>query len=231
MHRGNNRRRLFSYPKDYLKLLRYLVDALEKADSAIRVHAFAVMSNHLHLIVTPDNKLALANFVKSFAQRYTGHRNRERGGSGKLFEARFVSKPILDDTYLAVCHGYVELNPVRAGIVDAAGEYRWSSYRYWARSSAASPLMRELLTPSPWHLSLGSTGRDRAAGFERWVEACRIFGRKPEDVAEWDKVEAYSASYTRRLERPDGSSAREATADYLFRSRGQRPSNNRRLAE
>lgn len=219
MHRGNNRRRLFSYPRDFRKLLRYLVDALEKVDFAVQVHALALMANHLHLILTPRDRVALSLFVKSFAQRYTSHRNRERDGSGKLFEARFEAKPILDDVYLSICHGYLELNPVRAGVVEAAGEYRWSSYRYWAGMQGTEPLLRELLTPSPWHLALATTEPDRALRFGRWVEACRIFDKKPDDVPKWDKVEAYSAPYTRRLERPDGKSARETSAAYQIRNR------------
>ena len=231
MHRGNNRRRLFSFPRDYRKILWYLVDALERVDCAVKVHAVALMANHLHLIVTPQTKFALSEYVKSFAQRYTNHRNREKDGTGKLFEARFESKPILDDEYLSVCHAYLELNPVRAGIVDSPADYRWSGYRYWTRDAGCEPLLRELLSPSPWYLSLGSNSDERATRYARWVEACRIFDRKPENVADWEVVEAYSAPYTRRLRRPDGSSAREPSTVYRIVDTPHTPSDFKDVAK
>ncbi len=221
MHRGNNRRRLFSYSTDYRTVLRYILDALSRVDFAVRVHAIALMANHLHLIVTPETEPALSEFVKSFAQRYTNYRNRAKDGSGKLFEERFKSKAILDDVYLATCHGYLELNPVRAHIVDAPDTYRWTSYRHLARTGTSEPLFDDLITPSAWYLDLGSNAQARASEFARWVEAWHIFGSAPKDVERWRQVESYSDPYTRRLERPDRSRARESRPKYQTARLGQ----------
>src|SRR5205814_1137098 len=84
VHRGNNRRRLFSYPVERSSFLRFVTAAAE--DTGCVVHAFCLLDNHVHLIVTPPSQLALSGFVKRWAERFALRRNRQRGGSGKLVE-------------------------------------------------------------------------------------------------------------------------------------------------
>src|SRR5688572_2568212 len=192
--RGNNRRRLFSYPLECRRLLALIAVAARQFGCA--VHAYCVMTNHLHLVLTPHSAEALAKFVQRFAQRYAQMRNRARGGSGKLFEQRFSSKPIKSDGQLAANIVYVELNPVKAGMVRAPAEYRWSSYR--AHAGLPDPYTpRDLLTPSTWYLSLGS---DAATRQRTYAELVAAIVRDIEPAAEPTKKQ-------RRLLRPDGSSA------------------------
>src|SRR5581483_10875885 len=109
--RGNNRRRLFSYPTEYSRFLWDMWRAQRRAPVA--VHAIMLMKNHVHLIVTPPDADTLAGWVRGFAQRYAQLRNARRSGSGKLFEERFTRIPIRSERQLAVTMAYLDLNPVR----------------------------------------------------------------------------------------------------------------------
>jgi putative transposase len=212
--RGNNRRRLFSYPKDYLRFLALLDEARKKTGCLI--HALTLMTNHIHLVVTPPDHAKLPRFVHSFAQRYAQYRNRSRDASGKLWEERYDARPILTERQLAITMAYVELNPVRAGMVEHPGEYRWSTYALHANTpSPKRGISRSLWTPSDWYLALGATTEERARAYSTWVEACQARGEEPEAVDEIALAEALSASrYTLRLERPNRSCAREVTTTY-----------------
>jgi putative transposase len=98
-NRGNNKRRLFSYPRDYRLILWIIERAFDKV-SFVMVNALVLMANHFHLILVPSSKEALSSFMKSFAQRYATYRNRDRKASGKLFEERYETTcgPRFDDT-------------------------------------------------------------------------------------------------------------------------------------
>ena len=109
--RGNNRRNLFSYANDrdfFIRLLRRF------ADDSCLFHNIALLTNHVHLVATPDSVEALSGCIKNCSQQYATYRNKRRGGSGKLFEERFFSKPIADDFHMAVVSAYVDLNPTDA---------------------------------------------------------------------------------------------------------------------
>lgn len=205
--RGNNRRRLFSFVSDYLALLSYLAIAIESG--ACVLHAVVLMTNHLHLLVTPRDALALAEFVKAFAQRYAQYRNRRRGGSGKLFEQRFYSRLIEDDNHYGCTLAYIDDNPRRAGLVEHPAEYRWSSHHVYA--SPCNPRWRDalvdLITPAGWYLDLGRTDDERQWAYAEWVEDCHERARRPLHADEIDRLELASAPYGRRLLRPDGTSA------------------------
>src|SRR4051812_41695229 len=116
VHRGNNRRRLFSFDIERWAMLRHIGDAATATGCAI--HAWCLLDNHLHLIATPPAPKALPAFVAAGAQRSARRRNEMRGGSGKLFEQTFFSRPLRTDDEVGVATAYVELNTVRAGMVD-----------------------------------------------------------------------------------------------------------------
>src|SRR5947207_1436289 len=101
--RGNNRRVLFSSKRDYEMFLFFLWRALERGGCGL--HAATLMSNHVHLLLTPADADALSGFVKSVAQRYAQLRNVKRDSSGKLFEERFFSRPVLTERQVAVVTG------------------------------------------------------------------------------------------------------------------------------
>jgi len=114
--RGNNRRKLFSYPRDYSHMLHLMGRQIDTNDLAL--NAFCLMSNHVHLLATPAEETVLARFVKGVAQRYAQIRNRRLQASGKLFEERYYSKAIQSEAHLALATAYIDLNPVRAGISE-----------------------------------------------------------------------------------------------------------------
>jgi putative transposase len=204
--RGNNRRRLFSYPSDYELFLRLLATATRL--HGIALHHFCLMKNHVHLIGTPTEEAALSRWVKHFAQRYALRRNKLRGGTGKLFEERYRCFPITDERYFITCSAYVELNPIRAGAVAKLDDYRWSTYLLLAGAAERSALHPSAWTPSVFYLSFGSTAERRATGFATWLaERCgdstvalsEVHGRAAASA------ESLSTGYARRLRRPDGT--------------------------
>jgi len=125
--RGHNRDRCFFGDEDcalYLGLLGYFARERECA-----VHAYCLMTNHVHLLLTPLAEASLALLMKSLAQCYTQHVNRARGRSGSLWESRYRSCVVPTERYALACYRYIELNPVSAGMVAHPTDYRWSSYR------------------------------------------------------------------------------------------------------
>ncbi len=156
------------------------------------------MTNHVHLIVTPAGSRELAKFVKSFAQRYAQFRNQSRKASGKLFEQRYKCKPIRTEAQMAVTTTYIELNPVRAGICEDPGAYRWSTYLEHAGAAAAEPLLEKLWQPSAWYTSLGPTSEARATAYLDWFEHYRA-------LDDWSEVygDPKHPRDRKRFERPD----------------------------
>jgi len=211
--RGNNRRRLFSYPYDYQRMLRYIGDALGRFD--VSLLALVLMTNHLHLLLIPRAKEALSGFMQSFEQRYARYRNRKRRSSGKLFEERYFSVPIASEAQLALTLSYVELNPVRAGLKPNPADYPWSTCRLHLARSMDSKVSPDIWTPSDWYLEQGRDAGQRARAFQDWVTLCHKNDLQPEQWKELVEFEALSAKpYTLRLERPDRSRASEAKAHY-----------------
>lgn len=128
IHRGHNRQNIFTAADDYR---RYLDNLLEWKESlGCRLHAYCLMTNHVHLIIDPgDTPENLSRLMKRVAGRQTRYVNKLEKRTGTLWEGRFKSSPIETERYLLACCRYVELNPVMAGMVAAPADYPWSSYR------------------------------------------------------------------------------------------------------
>ena len=122
--RGNRREDVFFVAADRQRYLDLLAEYAEK--HGLAVQAYCLMTNHVHLVAVPRAAAALAGALKPLHTRYTQHVNWTRGVSGRLWQGRFFSCP-LDDEHLRAAVRYVERNPVRAGMVDWAEDYRWSS--------------------------------------------------------------------------------------------------------
>ena len=207
VHRGNNRRRLFSYPRDYRRFLGLLWAAADKTECG--VHVVCLMANHVHLIVTPTCRQALSEFVQRFAQRYAQLRNEERSASGKLFEERYWSEPIRTVLHLAAATMYIDNNPVAGGVKSSPELHRWSSYRLHAGVGTPEKGIGGLCTPTDWYVSLGPTARARQDEYGRLFRlyATTELARAQERF--FHRQEHGASRYTRRLERPDRTSARE----------------------
>lgn len=126
IQRGNNRSRVFFASEDYRFYLRCLRQASDRHQVAI--HAYVLMTNHVHIVASPRTAYGLSKMMHVLGLRYAQHVNFLYQRSGTIWEGRFKAAPIDSEPYLMTCFKYVELNPVRAGIVDSPGHYCWSSY-------------------------------------------------------------------------------------------------------
>lgn len=127
IQRGNNRSACFFADEDYLFYLEHLADQAKK--HACAVHAWCLITNHVHLLLTPSRPESVGLLMKGLGQRYVQYINRTYHRSGTLWEGRFRSCLLQEESYLRACYQYIEMNPVRAGMVAHPAEYRWSSYR------------------------------------------------------------------------------------------------------
>jgi putative transposase len=149
VQRGNNRTRCFFADADYLVYLDLLRHCASHAQC--KVHAYVLMGNHVHLLVTPASEASPARMMKSLGQRYVQYVNRRYGRTGSLWEGRYRSSLVEDDRYLLTCQRYIESNPVRAEMVAKPGDYAWSSYRTNAHGAPS-----ELITPHAVYVALAA---------------------------------------------------------------------------
>jgi putative transposase len=158
IQRGNNRGACFFEDADY-GLYRDLA-AQAARDHGVAVHAYVLMTNHVHLLVTSASQDGASRLMKQLGERYVQSVNRARGRSGTLWEGRFRSCLVEEDSYFLACCRYIEMNPVRARMTDAAADYPWSSHGANAEARADA-----LVTPHPLVLALGADAAARSAGY------------------------------------------------------------------
>jgi putative transposase len=164
VQRGHNRQVIFAAPGDYRRYLDTLREC--KKRYGVAVHAFCLMTNHVHLLLSPRESSSLGKLMKRLAGRQTRHHNRLEGRSGTLWEGRYKSSLVERDDYLLACSRYIELNPVRAGIVAAPEDYRWSSCRY-----RLGPDICDWLDLDPAYLALGTTEVERRLRYRDFLQA------------------------------------------------------------
>jgi putative transposase len=128
MHRGNNRQDIFEAEEDMQRIKDDINESLLK--SKCKLHAYVIMTNHLHLLLTPSDKEKLAIFMQSMANRYVRYFNAKHQRTGTIWEGRYKSCLIDNENYLFVLYKYIEMNPVKAGMVKNIKDYEWSSYRH-----------------------------------------------------------------------------------------------------
>jgi putative transposase len=163
IQRGNNRGACFFADEDYALYLAHLQELTAKFECAL--HAYCLMTNHVHLLLTPQRAQGCALLMKNLGQRYVQHVNRAYRRSGTLWEGRFRSCLVQSESYLLACHRYIELNPVRAAMTSHPRQYRWSSYRVNAEGKAS-----DLIVPHDQYRALG---RSEAARREAYRELFR----------------------------------------------------------
>jgi putative transposase len=156
--RGNERQAIFRREGDRHYFRDLLVEGVRKR--GIQVHAYVFMTNHVHLLATPSTKESFPGLFRSLGASYVHYFNKYCERSGHLWEDRYKSLYVHDGPHLLGCMRYVELNPVRAGMVDEAGAFAWSSYRAnaWGRED-------DLVTPHSTFLQLGSSPGLHAAAY------------------------------------------------------------------
>ena len=154
VQRGNNRQAVFFHEADYIS---YLDLAFESAGRyGVSIHAFVCMTNHVHILLTPWGEDSVSRLMQRLGALYTSGINAVYRRTGSLWEGRFKSSLVDSERYVLACYRYVEMNPVRAGMVAHPADYRWSSYRHHTESLSDYPIR-----PHAEWLALGSTPGDR----------------------------------------------------------------------
>ena len=164
IQRGNNRQAIFSSTADYQTLLALLDENARKF--AVALHAYVLMDNHFHLLATPSTDNGLPQMMQAVGRRYVRYFNDRQARSGTLWEGRYRSTLIETDAYLLACMVYIDLNPVRAGLVKDAGDYPWSSHGRYAGLRAD-----RMVTPHSLYWGLGNTPFAREAAYVELVRA------------------------------------------------------------
>ncbi|MBV6523067.1 MAG: hypothetical protein MNPFHGCM_03234 [Gemmatimonadaceae bacterium] len=158
IQRGNNRTRLFDQAQDYLVFRRCMQSALQRCECDI--HAYVLMTNHVHLLITSNAAGAIGKFMQSVGRSYVRYFNDRYRRTGTLWEGRYRATLISTDEYLFRCSRYIEENPVRAGMVSNPAGYRWSSY-----SANALGMADALVTPHARYLALGASPHSRQRAY------------------------------------------------------------------
>ena len=164
IQRGNNRQAIFSANADYETLLAMLDE--HSRQSAVAVHSYVLMSNHFHLLATPETAQAIPQMMQAVGRRYVRYFNQRQARTGTLWEGRYRSTLIQTDRYLLACMAYIDLNPVRGGLVAEPGDYRWSSYAHYVGRHND-----KLVSPHPLYWELGNTPFSREAAYAQLVQA------------------------------------------------------------
>jgi putative transposase len=150
IQRGHNREPCFYAPEDYqyyLQALKVAVDA-----NGAKLHAYVLMTNHVHLLATPMTEHAIPHCMQDLGRKYVKYMNAAYQRTGTLWEGRYKASLVDTDAYLLSCMRYIELNPVRAGMVVHPGDYPWSSFSYNAHGKSNT-----LIEAHPLYQSLGAT--------------------------------------------------------------------------
>jgi putative transposase len=164
IQRGNNRQAIFGDSADYEALLAMLDE--NAREFGVAIHAYVLMSNHFHLLATPETTEGIPRMMQAVGRRYVRRFNQKHARTGTLWEGRYKSTIIQAERYLLACMVYIDLNPVRAGLVAEPATYPWSSHPHYLG------LRRDkLVSPHPLYWALGNTPFARDAAYAELVSA------------------------------------------------------------
>lgn len=163
IQRGNNRQPIFVDPQDFETMLGFLVDAAQKF--RVAVHAYVLMGNHFHLLATPVGSDGLSGMMQAVGRSYVRYFNQRHGRSGTLWEGRYRSTLIQAESYLLACMAYIDLNPVRAGLVARPADWPWSSHAHYLGLRND-----RLVTPHALFWAMGNTPFAREAAYAELVQ-------------------------------------------------------------
>lgn len=160
--RGNNRRKLFLVKNDF-RIYYMLLNKLKEEES-IRIYHYCLMSNHVHLLAGVGESSNISRFMKRLGLKYFYHYRKKHNYTGHLWQDRFKSKIIERDEYLMQCGKYIELNPIRAGIVKIAEDYPYSSYLYYGLG-----IKDKLIDEDPLYADFGSDNINRQLKYRKMI--------------------------------------------------------------
>ena len=164
IQRGNNRQPIFLAANDFSHFLVMMDESAKKFE--VDVHAYVLMSNHFHLLATPHTDTGLPLMMQAVGRRYVHYFNQTQNRSGTLWEGRYRSTLIQAERYLMPCMAYIDLNPVRAGLVVEAKDYAWSSHGHYAGLRADKHV-----SPHPLFWALGNTPFGREVAYADMVRS------------------------------------------------------------
>jgi putative transposase len=164
IQRGNNRCPIFVADEDYGRFRHELLESCQRHQCLI--HAYVIMTNHVHFVMTPQQENSIAKVLQSVGRRYVQYFNFTYQRTGTLWEGRYKATLINTEQYLLTCYRYIELNPVRANMAPHPGEYRWSSY-----GANALGQHDPLVTPHAVYLALGNLAPQRQAAYRALFQA------------------------------------------------------------
>ena len=164
IQRGNNRSVCFFAETDYQRYR----DDLQKtaAEHGCAVHAYVFMTNHVHLLMTPQEPTSLPTMMQALGRRYVRYINGVYGRTGTLWEGRYKASLVQSEHYLLCCYRYIELNPIRAGMIPHPALYPWSSFRFNGEARVDA-----LITPHPQYLALGRDSHERSRAYKELFHA------------------------------------------------------------
>lgn len=169
VQRGMGGEDCFFHDADYAYYLECLLEA--SIDHGCRIHAYVLMPNHIHLLLTPLERNSVSRLMQSVGRRYVQHVNRDRERTGSLWEGRHRASLVEEGRLLLACQHYIELNPVRAGLVDRPDDYRWSSYQWHGLGRPCRVLVD--------HPSFRQLGRD---SLERQAHYLQLVANRPDEL-------------------------------------------------
>jgi putative transposase len=170
IQRGNNKSVCFAEPQDFAVYAKWLAHYAEHY--SVSIHAWVFMTNHVHLLCTPNaEKLAVSMLMQSIGRRYVAYFNQKYRRTGTLWEGRFKSTLVHGPSYLLALYKYIELNPVRAYMVSDPSDYKWSSYHANAMGKQSS-----FIDFHPLYLALGDSPSERQKVYREMFE--QILERK-----------------------------------------------------
>lgn len=174
IQRGNNRQVCFADEQDFAAYAGWLKGYSKKYQ--VDIHAWVLMTNHVHLLCTPRGQNAVSHMMQSLGRHYVRYFNFSYKRTGTLWEGRFKSCLVQEETYLIQLYRYIELNPVRAGMVEQPSDYVWSSYPINALGKVS-----ELSTPHAVYLALGKDANERQASYRELFKH-HVDGKLLEDI-------------------------------------------------
>jgi len=164
IQRGNNREPIFAERSDYQFYLDCLKEVAEHY--GLVIHAYVLMTNHMHMLATPDREESIPKVMQSLGRKYVQYFNYTYQRTGTLWEGRYRATLIDTERYLLTCYRYIELNPVRAQMIAHPSEYPWSSYRHNALGEAD-----KLITCHQKYLELGNSDEERQSNYRALFQA------------------------------------------------------------
>lgn len=179
VQRGNNKQTVFRETEDFEKFLSIIRKYIAKFK--VEIYHYCLMKNHIHILLKIFKREELAKIMQGILQSYRFYYKRKYGYTGYLYQGRYRSELIQDDSYLLECGRYIERNPIRAGIVKSPDEYKWSSCKYYTSGQKDG-----ITIENPLYASFGTNIESRRLAYKEYVCTPRPYEKIVDEQFEID---------------------------------------------